>query len=154
MVALFCFLLALFASPFKSKSRLEAENSALRHQLTILRRKVRGRVQLTSGDRQPDFLPLHVVRLLAQAATLVRAKRGKLVPTPLGKSVLSDARQGSLPAILFHLAFWHVALGYFGRGLLGSATSRISSSLTRKSNGAPCRAQIRSRLRFVSCDAC
>jgi transposase InsO family protein len=51
MVALFCFLLALFASPFKSKSRLEAENAALRHQLTVLRRKLRGRVQLTSGDR-------------------------------------------------------------------------------------------------------
>ena len=44
---------------------------------------------------EPDFLPLHVVRLLAQAATLVRAKRGKLVPTPLGISMLSDARQGS-----------------------------------------------------------
>ena len=34
--------------------------------------------------------------------------------------MLSDARQGSLPAILFHLAFWHMDLGYFGRGLLGS----------------------------------
>jgi hypothetical protein len=30
MVALFCLFLALFASPFKSKSRLEAENAALR----------------------------------------------------------------------------------------------------------------------------
>ena len=69
---------------------------------------------------EPDFLPLHIVRLLAQAATLVRAQRGKLVATPLGKSMLSDARQGSLPAILFHLAFWHMDLGYFGRGLLGS----------------------------------
>jgi hypothetical protein len=69
---------------------------------------------------EPDFLPLHVVRLFAQAATLMRAKRGKLVPTRLGKSMLSDARQGSLPAILFHLAFWHMDLGYFGRGLLGS----------------------------------
>jgi hypothetical protein len=69
---------------------------------------------------EPDFLPLHVVRLLAQAATLVRAQRGKLVATPLGKSMLSDARQGSLQAILFHLAFWHMDLGYFGRGLLGS----------------------------------
>ena len=36
---------------FKSKSRLEAENAALRQQLTVLRRKVRGRVRLTSGDR-------------------------------------------------------------------------------------------------------
>ena len=69
---------------------------------------------------EPDFLPLHVVRQLAQAATLVRAKRGKLVATPLGKSMLSDARQRSLLAILFHLAFWLLDLGYFGRGLLGS----------------------------------
>jgi hypothetical protein len=51
MVALFCLFLALFASPFKSKSRPEAENSALRHQLIILRRKVRGRVRLTNSDR-------------------------------------------------------------------------------------------------------
>ena len=41
----------LFASPFKSKSRLEAENAVLRLQLAVLRRKVRGRVQLTNGDR-------------------------------------------------------------------------------------------------------
>ena len=51
MIALFCLFLALFASPFKSKSRLEAEYVALRHQLIILRRKVRGRIQLTHGDR-------------------------------------------------------------------------------------------------------
>ena len=51
MVALLCFLVALFASPFKSKCRLEAENAALRHQLAVLRRKVRGRVQFTNGDR-------------------------------------------------------------------------------------------------------
>ena len=46
-----CLFLTLFASPFKSKSRLEAENAALRHQLIILRRKVRGRVRLTNSDR-------------------------------------------------------------------------------------------------------
>jgi hypothetical protein len=69
---------------------------------------------------EPDFLPLHVVRQLAQASTLVRAQRGKLVTTPLGNSMLSDARQRSLLAILFHLAFWRLDLGYFGRGLLGS----------------------------------
>ena len=50
MIALFCLCLA-FVSPFKSKSRLEAENVALRHQLIILRRKVRGRIRLTHGDR-------------------------------------------------------------------------------------------------------
>src|SRR6185369_2907713 len=69
---------------------------------------------------EPDFLPLYVVRQLAEAATLVRPKRGKLVATSLDKSMLSPARQGSLLAILFHLAFWHMDLGYFGRGLLES----------------------------------
>ena len=47
MIALFCLCLALLVSPFESKSRLVAENAALRHQLIILRRKVRGRVRLT-----------------------------------------------------------------------------------------------------------
>ena len=51
MVPLLCFVLAVLASPFKSKSRLEAENAALRHQLIVLRRKVQGRVLLTSNDR-------------------------------------------------------------------------------------------------------
>src|SRR6201990_763908 len=51
MVALMCFVLAVLALPFKSKSRLEAENAALRHQLIVLRRKVRGRPQLSNNDR-------------------------------------------------------------------------------------------------------
>src|SRR6202045_3867551 len=51
MIALAHFVLAVLASPFKSKSRLEAENAALRHQLIVLRRKVRGRAQLTNSDR-------------------------------------------------------------------------------------------------------
>src|SRR5437016_12340899 len=51
MIALFFLLLNLSVSPFKSKIRLEAENAALRHQLIVLQRKVRGRVQLTNGDR-------------------------------------------------------------------------------------------------------
>src|SRR6266700_3399825 len=51
MIALLCFFLALFVSPFKSKSRPEAENAALRHQLIVLQRRVRGRIQLTNGDR-------------------------------------------------------------------------------------------------------
>jgi transposase InsO family protein len=51
MLALVCFLLRLLGSPLKSNSRLEAENAALRHQLIVLRRKVRGRVQFTNSDR-------------------------------------------------------------------------------------------------------
>src|SRR3984893_1116902 len=51
MIALAYFVLAVLASQFKSKSRLEAENVVLRHQLIVLRRKVRGRAQLTNSDR-------------------------------------------------------------------------------------------------------
>jgi hypothetical protein len=49
---------------------------------------------------EPDFLPLHMVRQLAQASTLVRAKCGKLVTTPLGKSRISRC-----PPSYFHLIF-------------------------------------------------
>ena len=51
MVALLIFLLRLLASPFRPTSRLEAENAALRHQLMVVQRKVRGRVEFTNNDR-------------------------------------------------------------------------------------------------------
>uniref|UniRef100_UPI0025E53AFB hypothetical protein n=1 Tax=Methylocystis sp. TaxID=1911079 RepID=UPI0025E53AFB len=51
MIALIQFVLAMLAAPFKSKSQLEAENAALRQQLVVLRRKVKGRVALSNGDR-------------------------------------------------------------------------------------------------------
>ena len=51
MLALFCIILASLALPFKSNGRLEAENAALRHQVMVLRRQVRGRVHLTNLDR-------------------------------------------------------------------------------------------------------
>jgi transposase InsO family protein len=51
MIGLLCFALAVLASPFKSKLRLEAENAVLRHQLIVLRRRPRGRVRLTNHDR-------------------------------------------------------------------------------------------------------
>jgi transposase InsO family protein len=51
MIGLFCFVLAVLASPFKSKLRLEAENAVLRHQLIVLRRKLKGRARLTNNDR-------------------------------------------------------------------------------------------------------
>src|SRR5258708_12554167 len=51
MIGLLCFVLAILASPFKSKLRLEAENAVLRHQLNVLRRRLRGRVRLTNSDR-------------------------------------------------------------------------------------------------------
>jgi hypothetical protein len=51
MIWLLWFVLAALTSPFKSKIRLEAENAALRHQLIVLRRKLRGRVKLANSDR-------------------------------------------------------------------------------------------------------
>jgi hypothetical protein len=51
MIALLIFLLRLLVLPSKPKRGLEAENAALRRQLAILQRKVRGRVRLTNSDR-------------------------------------------------------------------------------------------------------
>ena len=51
MIALICFVLAVLASPFKSNIRLEAENAGLRHQLIVLRRKLKGRARLANNDR-------------------------------------------------------------------------------------------------------
>src|SRR5208337_3560505 len=41
----------ILASPFKAKSRLEAENAALRQQLIVLWRKVKSRPRLANTDR-------------------------------------------------------------------------------------------------------
>ena len=51
MIGLLCFVLAILVSPFRSKSRLEAENAVLRHQLMVLRRKMQGRAHFTNNDR-------------------------------------------------------------------------------------------------------
>jgi hypothetical protein len=67
MIALLFLFLTLFASSFKSKSRLEAENAALRHQLIVLQRRVRGRVRLTNGDR------LFLVRLYRWFPSVLKA---------------------------------------------------------------------------------
>ena len=81
MIALLCFVLAVLAAPFKSKSRLEAENAILRHQLNILRRKMQGRVRLTDNDRW-FFVQLYrwfpsilTVLTIIQPETLVRWHR-------------------------------------------------------------------------------
>jgi len=69
MLALLCFAMAVLASPFKSRSRLEAENAALRHQL------------LTKSDRW-FFVQLYrwfpstlLVLTIIQPETLVRWHR-------------------------------------------------------------------------------
>jgi len=49
MIGLFCFVLTVLASPFKSKLRLEAENAVLRQQLNVLRRRLVCTENLSSG---------------------------------------------------------------------------------------------------------
>src|SRR6267378_3423 len=81
MIGLLCFVVAVLASPFKSKTRLEAENATLRHQLLVLRRKLKGRARLTNNDRWffvqlyrwfPSILPVLVI---IRPETLVRWHR-------------------------------------------------------------------------------
>src|SRR5437762_11014082 len=72
MIALLWFFLTLFASAFKSKSRLEAENVALRHQLIVLQRRVSGRVQLTNGDRLFLVMLYRWFPSILKALTIIR----------------------------------------------------------------------------------
>jgi transposase InsO family protein len=74
MLALLCFFLAVLASPFKSRSRLEAENAALRHQLIVLRRKVPGRVRLTNSDRWFLVQLYRWFPSILQVLTIIRPK--------------------------------------------------------------------------------
>ena len=64
---------------------------------------------------EPDFLPVHFVRVLMQGTKLVRVQRDKLVLTRLGKAMLVPERYGALQAVLFHMALWHLNIGYFDR---------------------------------------
>ena len=101
MIALLFFVLAVLASPFKSKSRLEAENAALRHQLSVLRRRVHGRVRLTNHDRWfliqlyrwfPSILRVFTI---VQPETLVRWHQCRLPPV----LALEVAPMGGRPQI-------------------------------------------------------
>ena len=102
MIALLCFFLTLLASPFKSKSRLEAENAALRHQVIVLQRRVSGRVQLTNGDRL--FLVMlyrwfpSVLKAITiiRPETLVRWHRAGFFDTGVGNLALLEADRRSM----------------------------------------------------------
>src|ERR1700693_3761813 len=72
MIGLLCFVLAVLASPFKSKLRLEAENAMLRHQLMVLRRRVRGRVRLTNNDRWFFIQLYRCFPSILQVLTIIR----------------------------------------------------------------------------------
>jgi hypothetical protein len=87
---------------------------------------------------EPDFLPVHFVRVLMQGTKLVRTHRGTLVPTRLGRGMLVPERHGALQALLFHIALWHLNLGYFDRNPIDSwpqpHTSIVLWSLSASAN--------------------
>ena len=81
MIAGISLVLNLLAAFFKSKSRLEAENAALRQQLIVLQRKLRGRIQFDNGDRlffvqlYRWFPSVREAMLIIRPETLVRWHR-------------------------------------------------------------------------------
>jgi hypothetical protein len=66
---------------------------------------------------EPDFLPLHFVGHLIQTATLLRRRKGHLEISPAGRRLIAARNVQALQAVLFHVAFWHLNLGFLGRGL-------------------------------------
>src|SRR6201981_550601 len=93
MIGLFCFALAVLASPFKSKLRLD--------QLNVVRRRLHGRVRLTNHDRW-FFIQLYrwfpsILKVLTiiRPETLVRWPRAGLRRYWLCKS----RRRGGRPPV-------------------------------------------------------
>src|SRR6202051_522506 len=72
MIGLLCFVVAVFASAFKSKIRLEAENGTLPHTLMVLRRRVKGRAHLTNNDRWFLVQMYRWFPLILEVVTIVR----------------------------------------------------------------------------------
>jgi hypothetical protein len=88
MVALLCLLSMLLASPFKSKSRLEAENAVLRRQLIVLH--LIGTVRRECLDRVLVFGEAHLRQILSSYATYYNEVRTHLArgkDAPLGRAV-------------------------------------------------------------------
>jgi hypothetical protein len=81
MIGLLCFVVAVLASPFKSKIRLEAENAALRHQLVVLRRKLRAGLvsrTTTAGSSFSSIVGFRRSFLAAFANVSIRARLSEL----------------------------------------------------------------------------
>lgn len=69
---------------------------------------------------EPDFAPLHIVRVTALSAGLLRARRGRLVVTKSGRDMLSPGQRGALLACLATTMFWKRSLAEYGRDILGA----------------------------------
>ena len=104
MIRLLCFVLAVLAASIKSKMKLEAENAVLRHQLTVLRRRLQARVRLTNNDRRylivvyrwfPSILQ---VLTIIRPETLIRWHRSGFAVIGAGSQDLREAGRRSRPS--------------------------------------------------------
>lgn len=68
---------------------------------------------------EPDFLPLHFARQVAELLRLVRKSKSHLKATSRGRAVLEEANLPALQALLFQVVMWEVDLSDFGRGFHG-----------------------------------
>jgi hypothetical protein len=62
---------------------------------------------------EPEFLPLHALRIFCQQAGLLRKNRGTLRLTKTGRTLFDSGEAGRLHRALFEAAFWNTNLSYF-----------------------------------------
>jgi hypothetical protein len=72
MLAAIKLLLGFLVSLLKSRARLEAENSALRHQLNVLRRRTPKRLPLSDADRLLFVWLYHLCPLVLNAMVIIK----------------------------------------------------------------------------------
>jgi hypothetical protein len=94
---------AVLASPFKSKIQFEAENATLRHQLVVLRRKLKGRARLTNNDRWflaqlyrwfPSILP--VLMIIRPESWLASSRLSPLLALEIASTGRATADRGGI----------------------------------------------------------
>ena len=74
MIRLLCFVQTVLAASIQSKMKLEAENAVLGHQLTVLRRRLQGRVRLTNTDRCVLIVLYRWFPSILEVLTIIRPK--------------------------------------------------------------------------------
>jgi hypothetical protein len=62
---------------------------------------------------EPDFTPLHAVRIFCDRAKLVRVEGRQLRLTKKAQTLVAKGNVGSLNRFLFEAAFWNTNLAYF-----------------------------------------
>src|SRR5438094_2995999 len=153
MIALLVFLLRLLVLPSKPKPQLEAENAALRQQVAVLQRKVRGRVQLTNSDRLFFVLLYRWFPSILKTMTIIRPEtlvrwhragfrrywrwesRNLGGRPPLSAELRALIRRMSLENTLWGAPHIHGELLKLGFTV---AQSTVAKYMVKKGDGPPC----------------